>query len=126
MEELKARVKAWWQAKIVKNFYKSWTWLASLLALVVTYGPDVANLVIDHIDLIGDTLPTLPAGWKSAILLAAHLFIFFARPIKQKSLEQPGIPVAVVNVPDVIEVGTGSKGATVPVASEVQIQETKT
>jgi hypothetical protein len=94
---LKEKYWAWYNAHIVKGFYKSWAWLTSVASLLIAYGPDAATFVLEHADLIQTGLPSLPPALKSLVLLVAHGIIFFVRPLKQKSM-----PPAVVEVPVIV------------------------
>jgi hypothetical protein len=86
---LKERYYAWYNQHIVKGFYKAYSWLASLLGVVIAWGPDAANFVLEHIDLITGALPTLSPGAKAIILLSANLAVLLLRPVKQKNLPPP-------------------------------------
>ena len=114
-------LRNWWQglrARIVPGFTKSWAWLASLAGVLIAYGPDLAAFIIDHIDLISTVVPTFPAWLKALILLAAHLGVLFLRPIKQANMPQPTTPVAIVKVPETLDLGA--------VAVPTEVQKTST
>lgn len=107
-------LRSWWAAKIVPGFTKSWAWLASLAGVLVAYGPDLAAFLIDHIDLVSVAVPTFPSWAKALVLLAAHAAVLVLRPLKQANMPQPTTPVAVVNVPESMDLGA----VTVPVEIE--------
>lgn len=114
-------VRAWWQGlrdRLVPGFQKSWAWLASLFGVLIAYGPDLAGFVIDHIDLVSVAVPTFPAWAKAVILLIAHGAVLVLRPIKQANMPQPSTPVAVVKVPETLDLGA----VTVP----TQVETTRT
>lgn len=123
---LKARYWAWYNKRIVPGFYKSIAWLASVSSLLLSYGPDVATLLLEHMDLIQTALPALPDRWKAVVLIVGHGIVFFFRPVRQRNMPQPTLPVAVVNVPNTVDIDTG-RGNTVSVPTEVvEIERQKT
>lgn len=114
-------VRAWWgslRARLVPGFTKSWAWLASLVGVLTAYGPDLAAFVIEHIDLISTAVPTFPAWAKALILLIANGAVLVLRPIKQANMPQPTTPVAIVKVPDTLDLGA----VTVP----TEVESTRT
>ncbi len=77
------RFKAWYLAHIVPGFYKTYSWVSSAIGVLIAFGPDAANLVIDHSDLVVSAFPTLSNSTKALVLLAAHVAVLVLRPVKQ-------------------------------------------
>lgn len=80
---VKSAVKAWWGRTMVKRFYKAYSWLASVGAMVLSYGPDVANFGVSYFDLLNQAFPVFDDSTKLIILLVGHGIVFFVRPVKQ-------------------------------------------
>lgn len=76
-------LKAWWRENIVPRFYKAYSWLGAMTAMVVTFAPEVANFVIDQSNLISLAVPELSTEHKVWALLAGNAIVAFVRPIKQ-------------------------------------------
>ncbi len=66
--------------KIVKNFWKTWSWQLAAVALVA---PELLQVIADNTSLIH----FVSEGMKDTIRLAALVAIAVLRPIKQKGIE---------------------------------------
>lgn len=106
-----------------KKFYKAESFLANAVAVVIGILPDMINLVISQWSMV-DALPALTPEHKLYLFGACNLAALLLRTRKQPNMPQAeAIPVATVNVPDVVGVGVGG-GNTVPVRTEVRIVAT--
>lgn len=65
--------------KCVASFWKSWSWIAASIGVLL---PEVLQILADHSSLI----PFIDAEYKDAIRLVALVLVVMLRPIPQKSL----------------------------------------
>ena len=87
---LKERLTAWYNAKIVKAWYMTWTVWAAVAAAAL---PDIIQYGLDNLDLlVSATVPLLDDTNKSRLQLAMILLIPIVRSLKQKNLAT--VPVA--------------------------------
>lgn len=105
------------------KFYKAESFIANAVAVLFGILPDLINLVISQWSMV-DALPALTPEHKLYLFGACNLAALLLRTRKQPNMPQgEAIPVATVNVPDVVSVGVGG-GNTVPVQTEVRIVAT--
>ncbi|WP_101492184.1 hypothetical protein [Variovorax sp. RO1] len=64
---------------IVRNFWRSWSWIAASIGLVL---PELLSLIASNSDLI----PYLDAEATDAIRLVCLVLVVVLRPIPQKAL----------------------------------------
>lgn len=87
---LKDKLTAWYNAKIVKAWYMTWTVWAALAAAAI---PDLMQIGLDNLDLlVSATIPLLDDTNKARLQLAMILLIPIVRSLKQKNLA--AVPVA--------------------------------
>ena len=68
---------------IVRNFWRSWSWIAASIGLVL---PELLSLVASNSDLI----PYLDAEVTDAIRLVCLALVVILRPIPQKAMRNEG------------------------------------
>lgn len=118
---IKARLSAWYDRNIVKGYYKSWSFIANAIGVVLGVLPDLINLLLDNWGMV-DALPVLEAKHKLVLFGSLHAIALVVRVIKQKNMPVATIPVATVNVPDTLDVSTNT-GRTIPVQTEIHVVE---
>lgn len=64
---------------LVKHFWKSWSWLAATVGVLL---PEILQLIAEHSALI----PFVEPEYKDAIRLVCLLLVVVLRPIPQKAL----------------------------------------
>lgn len=103
------RQQSGWGSRIVRGFYKSWSWLAAVFGFVLAVGPDLANFALSNVGMITTVFPEMSLRQKAVILLAANVLTIVLRPVKQPKAMRPDegatIPVAIIQVPDSVEMG---------------------
>lgn len=98
-------IKASWHARIVSHFWRAESFIVNAIALCVGILPDLINLAITNWSMI-DVLPTFTPNQKLYLFGGANALAMILRARKQKNMPQEVVPVAVVSVPDSIDVGT--------------------
>lgn len=88
LKALATKFKTWYDEHIVKGFWKATSFIAAAGSLVISYGPDVINFMLDKSDLISLALPQMSPEHKVWALLAGNALAALARPIRQKCLEK--------------------------------------
>lgn len=84
LSDLKTKVLFFYEENVVKGFWKAASWIAAVGSTAISYGPDVANFLLDKADLISLSIPTMPAQYKIWMLLAGNIIVAIARPFRQK------------------------------------------
>lgn len=84
--KLHARLVDWYNAKIVKGWYKTWVVWAAAGAVVL---PEIINIIVGNLDLIFSGVPVLGETGKANIRLFFLVAIPIIRAIKQKNLPKP-------------------------------------
>lgn len=107
------------ESRFVRNFHRSWSWLAALAGVAVTVLPDLANYILANTGVISTAFPQIDAETKSVILTVASVAVILLRPLRQRNMPAETIPVAVVKVPSTVSVGHGGP----EVATEVEKHE---
>jgi hypothetical protein len=117
MNELRAAIADWYDARIAPKFWRSWSWRAAIAGLLGVLGPDAIN-VIAAIGRNAFALPVLDLQTKFWIAIAALVLVVVLRPFNQKTMPASAVAVAQFLVPRVVELVTGS-GRRVQVAAQV-------
>ena len=113
----KSALSAWYDKHVVKGFFKAESWIVNAGAVLIGIVPDLINLLLSNWSMV-DSLPTLNAEHKLYLFAVANVLATILRARKQKNMPQETVPVAVVNVPDTVDVATGLT-TSVPVATEI-------
>lgn len=80
---MKQQLIDWYNAHIVKGWYKTYTVWLSVAALV---GPELLQVALDNFDTFVTAVPLLSDGTKSLIRVALLVAIPVVRAIKQQNL----------------------------------------
>jgi len=83
---MKQQLTDWYNAHIVKGWYKTYTFWLSLVALVGPELPGLLQVVLDNFDTFTTAVPLLSDGTKATIRVVLLVAIPLVRAIKQQNL----------------------------------------
>lgn len=84
MSFVKDTVFGWYTSRVRPGFSKAWSYLLTILALVVGVLPDLINMVIENWSMLSDGLPTLTLEHKVYFFVAVKVIQLLVQPIKQQ------------------------------------------
>jgi len=83
---MKQKLIDWYNAHIIKGWYKTYTFWLSVAAILGPELPDLLQTLLDNFDAFSSAVPLLSDGAKATIRFALLMAIPIVRAIKQNKL----------------------------------------